>query len=336
SVRAGPDVLGITPDDVMLMSSPLAHNTGFMYGMSMPLMTGMTTVLQDIWDPGCALELIEAEGVTVTMGSTTFLLDLCDAARTHPADTSTLRLFICGGAPIPPSAAKLARDVLGAALVSCWGMTENGIATATRPGDPDDKIAGTDGAPMPWVEVKVVDEQGAEQPPGVAGRLFVRGPNGHVAYLGRPDLYEASFVDGWFDTGDLARIDADGYVRITGRAKDVIIRGGENIPALEVEGALIEHPSVREVAVVGVPDARFGECACAVVVPADPAAPPTLDLLREHLTRIGMTKVFWPERLEVRGELPRTASGKVQKFVLRDELAHPPAPRGPQPSQWAT
>jgi cyclohexanecarboxylate-CoA ligase len=150
----------------------------------------------------------------------------------------------------------------------------------------------------------------------------MRGASLSVGYFRRPDLFAAAHTpDGWFDTGDLARIDDDGYIRITGRTKDLVIRGGENIPVVEIEGALFAHPDVAEIAVVGYPDDRLGERCCAVVVPSDATAPPTLEALTTHLQAIGVAKTFWPERLEVRAVLPKTASGKVQKFVLREEFA---------------
>jgi cyclohexanecarboxylate-CoA ligase len=329
SARALPEALGVTDDDVMLMASPLAHNTGFMYGMSMPLMWGLKAVYQDQWDAATALRLVQDEQVTVTMGSSVFLMDLCAAAKSGSFDTTSLRMFICGGAPIPASAADLARTRLGAKLVSCWGMTENGIATTTRPDDPDATVSTTDGAPLPWVKVKIIDEAGEEMPVGRDGRLCIRAANEHVTYLGRPDLYQASMHDGWFDTGDLARVDPVGHIRISGRIKDVIIRGGENIPALEVESVLLQHPAVTDVAVVGAPHQRMGECACAVVVPSDALRPPSLADLTAYLADIGMTKTFWPELLELRHELPRTASGKVQKFLLRDEIRSRVAPGEP-------
>jgi cyclohexanecarboxylate-CoA ligase len=320
SVRSLPEALGVDSNDVMLMASPLAHNTGFMYGMSLPLMTGMKTVFQDQWDPGRALELIEDEGVTLTMGSTTFLVDLCQAAERCDADISSLRFFICGGAPVPPPVVERARRVLTAEIVTCWGMTENGIATTTRRGDPPEKVSATDGRPLPWVQLRIADDANRDLPAGTEGRLLIKAANEHVMYLGRPDLHEAAFTDRWFDTGDLARMDEDGYIRITGRTKDVIIRGGENIPAFEVEAALLQHRAVADVAVVGVPHERMGEWACAVVVPTDPDLPPSLSDLKAHLETLGMTRTYWPEQLEIRSALPRTASGKVQKFALRHEL----------------
>ncbi|HEY3239352.1 MAG TPA: AMP-binding protein [Acidimicrobiia bacterium] len=320
-LRAVSEPLGLGGDDVVLMFSPLGHQTGYLYGMCMPLKYGMKLVLQDVWDPATMLRLVADERVTWTMGSTTFVLDACAAAQRHPStDLSSLRYFTCGGAAIPPKAVTEARARLGTQLVAVWGMTEIGVCTITLPTDPDERVCSSDGLPNEWVELRVVDAEGHELPGGAEGRLLVRTPSQHLTYYGRPDLHEASFTDGWFDTGDLARIDPDGYIRITGRSKDLIIRGGENIPVAEVEAAVISHPGVHEVAVVAYPDERLGERVCAVVVAAGDE-PPTLDELRTHLEALGMARPFWPERLEVRATLPKTASGKTQKYLLREELA---------------
>jgi cyclohexanecarboxylate-CoA ligase len=282
----------------------------------------MKLVLQDAWDPVTMLRLVGEEGVTWTMGTTTFVLDACAAAASHPdADLSSLRFFTCGGAPIPPKAVTEARDKLGTQLVAVWGMTEVGVCTITRPEDSDETVCFSDGTPNDWVELRIVDADGRDVP---EGRLLVRTPSQHLTYHRRPDLYDEGFPEaGWFDTGDLARWAGGGAIRITGRSKDLIIRGGENIPVTEVEAGLITHPLVHEVAVVASPDDRLGEKVCAVVVPAGPDAP-TLDGLRAHLETLGMTKQFWPERLVVKDALPKTASGKTQKFALREEIASAP------------
>ncbi len=323
-IRAVSEPLGLGADDVVLMFSPLGHQTGYLYGMCMPLRYGMKLVLQDVWDPVTMLRLVEQERVTWTMGTTTFVLDACATAAAHPeVDLSSLRYFTCGGAPIPPKAVTEARAKLGTQLVAVWGMTEVGVCTTTLPTDSDEVVCSSDGGPSPWAEVRIVDADDQEVPTGVEGRLLVRTPSQHLTYYGRPDLYEAAFpmgiAEGWFDTGDLARADANGYIRITGRSKDIIIRGGENIPVTEVEAAVVAHPQVHEAAVVPYADDRLGERVCAVVVAA--GDPPTLDQLRTHLEQLGMSRTYWPERLEVRAELPKTASGKTQKFVLREELA---------------
>jgi cyclohexanecarboxylate-CoA ligase len=326
-LRAVSEPLGLDGDDVVLMFSPLGHQTGYLYGMCMPLKYGMKLVLQDAWDPATMLRLVGDERVTWTMGTTTFVLDACATAAQHPeADLSSLRFFTCGGAPIPPKAVTEARARLGTQLVAVWGMTEIGVCTITRPEDSDETVCASDGQPNDWVELRIVDGDGADLSLGDEGRLLARTPSQHLTYHARDDLYAASFPDGvaagWFDTGDLARRAADGSIRITGRSKDLIIRGGENIPVAEVEAGVITHPLVHEVAVVSYPDERLGEKVCAVIVPAGDSAP-TLDELRAHLELLGMAKPYWPERLVVKDALPKTASGKTQKFALREELATP-------------
>jgi cyclohexanecarboxylate-CoA ligase len=318
--RFASDPLGLTADDVVLMFSPVGHQTGFLYGMYMPLANGMKLVFQDTWAPDLTLRIINDEGVTWTLANTTFVLDLCEAvASAGPVDLSTLRYFTCGGAPIPPQAVRDAHDKLGTQLVAVWGGTELGCATTTLPTDSMERVCSSDGAPNKGVDLRVLDDHGKPVPVGTPGRLLIRSPSQHLGYFERPDLDDAAFDrDGWFDTGDLGRVDEHGYVRITGRVKDLIIRGGENIPAIEVEAALFSHPSVREVAVVGYPDDRLGERACAVVVPA--GEPPSLAELTAHLAAQNMAKQFWPERLEIRESLPKTETGKVQKFVLREQL----------------
>jgi len=209
-----------------------------------------------------------------------------------------------------------ASERLGALVISCWGMTENGAATTTRRDDPPDKVFGTDGTALEGLEVRVVGGAGAPLPPGREGRLQARGASNFVGYLKRPELF-ATDAEGWFETGDLATMDADGYIRITGRAKDVIIRGGENIPVVEVEQLLHRHPAVQDVAVVAMPDPRLGErgCAFATLKPGHALSFAEMaGFLEEHQ----MARTYLPERLEIIDEMPRTASGKIQKFELRE------------------
>jgi len=306
---------GLGQRDVVLMASPLAHQTGFMYGIMMPVWLGATLVLQDVWDPHRALDLIAAEGVTFTMGATPFLADLATAAETRRADVASLRIFLSAGAPIPRALVRRATEALGADIISAWGMTENGAVTTTKPGDPPEKTFETDGCALRGMEVRVVDAEGASLPPGAEGRLQARGASNFVGYLKRPEWF-AMDAEGWFETGDLARIDADGYVRITGRLKDVIIRGGENIPVVEVEGLIYHHPAVREAAVVAMPDARLGERACAFLTLREGAVLGFTELTR-FLEAQGLARSYWPERLEVLADLPKTPSGKIQKNELR-------------------
>lgn len=308
--------LGLGSSDIVLMASPMAHQTGFMYGLMMPAMLQATVVLQDIWEPKRAAALIGEERVTFTMASTPFLSDLTEAVAAGGADVSSLRIFLAAGAPIPRVLVERATKVLGANIVSAWGMTENGAVTTTKLEDPDEKTFHTDGCALPGMEIRVVGPDNKPLTAGEEGILKVRGCSNFVGYLKRPELF-AHDAEDWFDTGDFARIDADGYVRITGRAKDIIIRGGENIPVVEIEGLLFRHPAVQAAAIVGMPDARLGERAVAFVVPK-PGQQFSFDDMIKFLEEQKTAKQYLPERLEIVDDLPRTPSGKVQKFKLRD------------------
>ncbi len=301
--------------DAVLMASPIAHQTGFIYGMMMPIHLGCKAVFQDLWDPKQAFDLIAAEQVTFTMGATPFLSDLTDQAERRGAQPQSLRVFVSAGAPIPRALVRRANAALDAHILSAWGMTENGAVTTTRPGDPPQKTFETDGCPIAGMELRAVDENGRPLPPDREGRLQVRGSSNFVGYLKHPEWYGTDAGE-WFDTGDLARIDADGYVRITGRTKDIIIRGGENIPVVEVEQLIYQHPAILEVAVVAMPDPRLGERACAFVTLREGAAL-TLRELIDFLERRKLARNYLPERLEVLPNLPKTPSGKIQKVVLR-------------------
>ena len=311
--------LHLTHEDVLLMPSPLAHQTGFMFAMLPAIHIGGTLVLQDIWDAAQASALIRREKVTFSMGATPFLSDLTAKAERQPDAFSSLRVFVSAGAPIPRALVGRAAAAMGAAILSCWGMTEVGAVTLSRPDDPPEKVAETDGSCLPGTEIRVVDEHRKKLPPNVEGRLEARACSMFAGYLKRPNL-PGMDPDGWFDTGDLARIDAEGYLRITGRTKDIIIRGGENIPVVEIENLLFRHPKVQEIAVVGMPDPRLGERACAFVVPK-PDAALTLPELCQFLTDQGTAKAYLPERLELLEAMPRTPTGKLQKFRLRELVA---------------
>jgi cyclohexanecarboxylate-CoA ligase len=316
NLRPYAERLELGGDDVVLMASPMAHQTGFMYGLMMPVMLGATAVLQDFWEPKRAAAVIKDERVSFTMASTPFLSDLTDTIAQGGCDVSSLRIFLSAGAPIPRVLVERATKTLGACIVSAWGMTENGAVTTTRLDDADEKAFHTDGCVMPGMEARVVGPGHEPVPAGEEGILKVRGCSNFVGYLKRPNLFGHD-ANGWFDTGDLARIDDDGYIRITGRAKDIVIRGGENIPVVEVEGLLFRHPAVQAVAIVGMPDKRLGERACAFVVPKPGENFRFADMVA-FLEAQKLAKQYFPERLEVVAELPRTPSGKVQKFRLRE------------------
>jgi len=314
--------LHLTDEDVILMASPMAHQTGFMYGLMMPIMLQASAVLQDIWQPKKAVELIRAEQVTFTMASTPFLTDLsrtvAEEIQAGGAGAPTLRTFLCAGAPIPGPLVEQARTALGIKIISAWGMTENGAVTTTLPEDDDERSVHTDGTPLPGVEVRILDEDGQEMPVGESGKLLLRACSNFCGYLKRPQL-NATDDEDWFDTGDTARVDARGYVRITGRSKDVIIRGGENIPVVEIESLLYRHPAVAMVAIVAVPDERLGERACAVVVPK-PGERIDLPMIVDFLKEQKVAMQYIPEHLVIREDMPTTPSGKIQKFKLREIL----------------
>jgi cyclohexanecarboxylate-CoA ligase len=310
--------LALGSQDVVLMASPMAHQTGFMYGLMMPIALRASVVLQDVWDAKKAVQLIRDERVTFTMASTPFLTDLTRTVQEAGIDVPSLKTFLCAGAPIPGALVQQAQQVLGTKIVSAWGMTENGAVTVTRLDDPDTRAATTDGYPLPGAQVKVADEEGRPLPHGQVGRLLVKSCSNFGGYLKRPQL-NATDPEGWFDTGDMATMDADGYIRISGRSKDVIIRGGENIPVFEIEALLYKHPAVAQVAIVAYPDERLGERACAVVVPKSGQS---LDFagMVDFLKSEKVALQYVPERLVVRDAMPATPSGKIQKFKLREML----------------
>ncbi|MBV9559573.1 MAG: AMP-binding protein [Bradyrhizobium sp.] len=314
--------LQLREGEPILSATPLAHQLGFILAVIVPIALGSPIVMQDVWNAAVALERIRKFGVTFAMGATPFLADLIDTAAKE-GDAGPLRTFLSAGAPIPRTLVKRAREEIGVKVLSAYGMTENLLVSSARPDDPEQKVSETDGAPSLGLELRVVDNERKPLPSGQSGRLQTRGTSIFIGYLKRPELYNVD-GDGWFDTGDLARLDADGYVTITGRWKDVIIRGGENVPVVEIENVLYRHPAVRQVAIVAMPDARLGERACAFVVPREAASLAFADM-QEFLQKSGVARSYWPERLEVVDAMPMTASGKIQKFVLRErakELVH--------------
>jgi len=310
---------GLDSSDVMLVASPVGHMTGYAAIVLLSVYLGATMILQDVWEAHRGVGLMAREGVTYTAASTPFLSDICEAVKAGSPPPQSLRSFLCGGAPIPSVLIDRAADELGLKVCSLWGMTEVLSGTLTEPTRAAEKSASTDGRPLEGMEVRVADPEGRPVPTGQSARLLVRGAQMFKGYYKRPDL-QTFDGEGWFDSGDLAYMDKDGYIRISGRVKDILIRGGENVPVVEIENLLYKHPAVAAVAVVGFPDARLGERGCAFIVPRAGSA---IDLaaVQNYLRDCKMAKQFWPERVEVVSELPRTASGKIQKFKLREVAA---------------
>jgi cyclohexanecarboxylate-CoA ligase len=274
-------------------------------------------VLQDIWEARRGVMLMAAEGVTFTAGASPFLSDICEAVAAGVPRPARLRSFLCAGAPIPPALIERAARELDLKVCSLWGMTESLASTLTEPSRAAEKSSKTDGRALEGVEVCVVDSDGKTLPLGETGRLLVRGAQMFLGYYKRPDI-ETFDAEGWFDTGDLAYMDDEGYIRINGRIKDVLIRGGENVPVVEIENLLFKHPAVLSAALVGYPDARLGERGCAFVV-LRPGQTLDLTTVQAYMAENKVAKQYWPERIEILSDLPRTPSGKIQKFALREQ-----------------
>jgi cyclohexanecarboxylate-CoA ligase/acyl-CoA synthetase len=317
-------VYRMTPDDVMFMPSPVTHATGFVTGILVPLMAGAHTHLLDVWEPAEGLRRIETYRCTTTASATPFVRMALDAAARGVHDLSCLRVWLCAGAPIPESLAlEFAKTFGGGQLLPLYGCSEVMVATCCHLDDSTERKSGSDGQPaFPGVQIKTASSTGEQLPAGEEGEICYRGPGAVLGYWREPER-TAAVIDaaGWHHTGDLGRIDQDGYLRVTGRIKDIIIRGGTNISAGEIEEHLIAHPAIREAALVAYPDERLGERACAVIVPVEGATLTLADVTQFLRTQRDIAIHKLPERLVTVDALPMTASGKIQKFRLRDLAA---------------
>jgi 3-phosphoshikimate 1-carboxyvinyltransferase len=312
---------GLSAQDVIYIPSPIAHQTGFLYGMWIALTLGAPMVIQTTWDADIGFDAMQATGVSFVQAATPFLADLVRIAAERGETLSTLKTFVATGTAIPRELARNARSALGADVGGAFGTTESCLGAAFVPGEDPDRAWSTDGRALEGIRLRIVDDDGIELAPGEEGNFEVLTQTLFQGYLNRPELTaEALTADGYYRTGDLARIDEHGYLKITGRVKDVINRGGEKVPVAEVEQVLYLHPAVREVAIVAMPDERLGERACAFVVLA-PGGELDFDKMQQHLDEQRVAKPYWPERLEIVDALPYTPSGKIQKFVLRDQIA---------------
>lgn len=269
----------------------------------------------DQWDAALAAELIDRHKVTSSSGTPFHLSGMLAAADTHGHDLTSLRQYLVGAAPVPPSLIERCQS-RGFAVYHCYGSSEHPTVTSGVVDDPLDKQLHTEGRPIPGSEMRFVDDDGKDVAPGGEGEICTRGPELFLGYLD-PALNEGTFLPGgWYRTGDIGRIDEGGYLLITDRKKDIIIRGGENISSKEVEAVLLSHPAIVDAAAIAAPDDRMGEVVRACVVLA-PGASLSLDQLRGHFFAAGIAKQKTPERLSILPELPRNASGKVLKHELR-------------------
>jgi acyl-CoA synthetase (AMP-forming)/AMP-acid ligase II len=298
---------------VSLSPWPPGHVAGAL--SMLRFLTGIPLVAMDQWDAATAAFLIERHRVTASSGTPFHLSGIVEAADRDGRDLSSLRSYLVGAAPVPT--ALVERCVAaGLAVYHCYGSSEHPTVTSGTADDPLDKRLGTEGRVMAGSALRFVDDDGSDVALGEEGEICTRGPELFMGYLDET-LNEAAFLPGgWYRTGDIGRLDADGYLLITDRKKDIIIRGGENIASKEVEAVLLSHPSVADVAVVAAPDERMGEVVRACVV-LKPGATLTLEDVRAHFAGAGVAKQKTPERLTVLDELPRNASGKVLKHVLR-------------------
>jgi acyl-CoA synthetase len=313
----------INPGKPNLMGSPVTHATGMLGAVLGPLVTGENIHVIDRWDPAHALEVMLNEGIGGGTGASVFLASLLDHPDFTPEHAAKMERVGLGGAPVPVALGERAAS-LGIAIIRAYGSTEHPSTTGGKFEDPPDRRHRTDGRALPGVELRLVDEEGADVPAGTPGEILSRGPDLCLGYTD-PALTTAAFDDeGWYRSGDVGVLDDEGYLVITDRVKDVIIRGGENISAAEVEGALQTLPGVAEIAVVAAPDARLGEHACAVVRMLPNAPPPSLGDVTAHLSGVGLARQKWPEELRLVDDFPRTASGKIRKIDLRAWLRSEP------------
>lgn len=304
---------------VQLTGAPVGHAIGMLGGLLVPLHRRQPIYLIDGWDPQRVLDIMVEEDIGAGNGSTFFFTSLLDAPGFGPEHLERMRQVSLGGAPVPDAVADRADD-MGISLTRAYGSTEHPSVTGSRHGEPRAVRNHTDGRPLPLVEVRTVDEDGRDTPVGVSGEILTRGPDCFVGYTDQSLNDGALDAEGWFRTGDVGVVDAEGCLTITDRVKDIIIRGGENVSAAEVEQLLATMDGVAEAAVVAAPDERLGEHGCAFLRMRDGASPPSLDDLRRHLGGAGLSRQKWPEELRTVDQFPRTPSGKVQKFVLRAGL----------------
>jgi acyl-CoA synthetase (AMP-forming)/AMP-acid ligase II len=313
--------LGLAPCNVQLSAMPLFHTAGCVMAVLGAVVTRGTLVLPPYFDPGLMLELIAAERPGTLAGVPTMLIGMLDHPGFATTDTSSIRQLCTGGAVVPPELVGRAEAAFGAPVSIVFAQTEaSPVITQTSPQDSFEDRAHTVGRPLPQTQVKIIDPaSGQTVAPGVIGELCTRGYHLMTGYFQDPEMTAAAIdADGWLHTGDLASMDERGYCKIAGRLKDMIIRGGENIYPREIERVLFGHPAVADVAVVGVPDATWGEQVAAFVRPAPGHTPDPDELVaycREHLAP-HKTPRYWT----MLQEFPLTPSGKVQKFVLRERF----------------
>jgi acyl-CoA synthetase (AMP-forming)/AMP-acid ligase II len=312
--------LGISSEDVVFAVSPFTHAMGILLGPWAAIYWGAQTVVQEAFVAEETLKLIQDCKATFFAGTPSHIVALLQVPNFDQYDLSSLKTVFTGGASCPVEVIKEATKRLGCRVTCLYGMTE-GVATYTRLDDPPEVTSETVGRPGPGFEIKIFDEEGKPVPDGITGEIGARGPSLFHCYYKNPQANrETRTADGWFLTGDLGYIDQKGNLRIVGRKKDMIIRGGKNIYPIEIEELMYAHPKVVEAALVGMPDHRLGERNCLFLV-LKPGEEMTLPEVVDYLKEKGIAVYKLPERLEIRSELPMTPSKKIWKRFLRDEIA---------------
>ena len=296
-----------------LTATPVGHFIGMLGAFLIPVLEGAPIDLCDVWDPGRVLELIESDGLSIGGGPPYFVTSVLDHPNCTPEHVRHFTTVGLGGSTVPAAVTQRLAD-LGMFVFRSYGSTEHPSITGSRRSAPEDKRLFTDGDARPGVEIRL----------GPDGEIFSRGPDLCLGYTDDEMTAQAFDDDGWYRTGDVGVLDDDGYLTITDRKSDVIIRGGENISALEVEEVLLSMPAVVEAVVVAAPDDRFGERTAAVLRIRDAHDMPTIDEVRDHFREAGVATQKWPEELHRVDDFPRTASGKVQKFLVRQRIATQP------------
>jgi len=317
-VSAHVQMLGLTSEDTIWVPSPMAHQTGFLYGMSLALFLGATQVCQAVWNMETARSAIEEHKATFVQAAMPFLADLTREDKPPKG----LKVFVATGAPVPRNLAQEASKRLKCKVVGGWGSTETCMITVGSVKKYTDSSWNSDGKVIEGRDMKVTDEKGRTLPLGQEGLLKVKTPSMFTAYLDHPEWYDMAVdAEGYFNTGDLGVIDKNGNLRLTGRVKDIINRGGVKIPVSELENLLYQYELLRDVAVVGMPDPRLNERICLFVSLKNQSDMIQLNDVTSYLQSKGVSKIYWPERLEIIHEMPRTTTGKIQKYVLRQMIA---------------
>jgi cyclohexanecarboxylate-CoA ligase len=315
------DAHGLGDADRVLMPSPLTHISGVIHGILAPALLGTSVVLQDRWDPAAALAAVTRHRVTYMIGAPTFLQEMLAQPALATHDLSSLRLFSCGGASVAPELMRLGRARIPNLLTKrSYGSSEFPTIATTGVEDALARGLDTEGRALRGVEIRVTDESGTPLAAGAEGEIRARGPDCFLGYVDATLDADCFDGEGFFRTGDLGVLDGDGYLRITGRVKDIIVRKGEKISAREVEDLLLEHPAIADAALIPLADPTTGERACACVQLARDAAPLTLDTLIAFLRTRDLTPQKLPEQLELVDDFPRTPSGKINKRLLRESI----------------